>query len=92
MTKKALGLAQFNTLPEYLKFTLLHRDGVHVGKRIVEGQTVILLQLYSFYVEVYYKEYRKEIAYLISSESTELLTPYLDQINIKGFDKENSND
>ena len=57
MTKKALGLAEFDELTEDLQFELLQRDGVYVGKRKLGRQTVVLLQLYGFYVEVYYRNY-----------------------------------
>lgn len=83
MTQKLLRQQDFLQLSEPEQFELLHRDGVHVGKRIVDGQTVILLQLYAFYVEVFYKQYRKLIAHIHTSESTDILQPYLDQIHIR---------
>jgi hypothetical protein len=44
-----------------------------------------LFQLHGFYVEVFYKQYRKIIDHIITSDSTEILHPYLDQINIRDF-------
>jgi hypothetical protein len=83
MTKKALSLTEFMNLPQELQFTVLHKHGVYVGKRKVEKQTIVLFQLHGFYVEVYYKQYRKIIDHIITSESTDILQPYLDQINIR---------
>ncbi|MFL5741604.1 MAG: hypothetical protein ACJ75B_15370 [Flavisolibacter sp.] len=89
MTKKAIGLVQFNELTQEEQFDILHRDGVHVGKRKVGRQTVILFQLYGFYVEVYYKHYRKEIDHTITSSSADILQPYLEQIRVKGLKGDN---
>jgi hypothetical protein len=82
MTKKLFALSEFSKLSPEHQLQLLHCDGVHVGKRKVGRRTVVLLQLYGFYVEVHYKVYRKEIHHLITSKNTDILQPYLNQINI----------
>jgi hypothetical protein len=83
MTKKALSLTEFMDLPQELQFEVLHKHGVYVGKRKVDDQTVVLFQLHGFYVEVYYKQYRKIIDRIVTSDNTDILQPYLDQINIR---------
>jgi hypothetical protein len=83
MTKKALSLTEFMDLPQELQFEVLHKHGVYVGKRKIDKTSVVLFQLHGFYVEVYYKQYRKIIDHIITSNSTEILQPYLDQINIQ---------
>lgn len=83
MTKKALSLKEFIDLPQELQFEMLHRHGVYVGKRKINKQAVVLFQLHGFYVEVFYKQYRKTIDRLITSEDTEILQPYLEQISIR---------
>ncbi|MBO9681493.1 MAG: hypothetical protein J7502_02270 [Flavisolibacter sp.] len=83
MTKKALSLTEFMDLPQELQFEVLHKHGVYVGKRKVDQQTIVLFQLHGFYVEVYYKQYRKIIDHMITSNSTDILLPYLDQINVR---------
>ena len=88
MTKKALDLREFLALPETEQFELLRRDGVHVGKRKLADQTVILFQLYTFYIEVHYKQYRKEIEHIVTDESTDILLPYLDQIHISDLKRD----
>lgn len=92
MTKKALSLSEFMDLPQELQFEVLHKHGVYVGKRKIDKQTVVLFQLHGFYVEVFYKQYRKVIDHLITSDSTDILQPYLDQINIRDLDGEGKSD
>ena len=88
MTKKAIGPVQFNELTREEQLALLHRDGVHIGKRKLGKQTVILFQLYGFYVEVFYRQYRKIIERLVTSSSADILQPYLEQIRVKGLNKD----
>ena len=68
---------------------VLQSDGAYVGKRIVNGQTMMLFQLYGFYVEVVYKLYRQDISRLNVSGSADILVPYIDQIKIRDLDKNN---
>jgi hypothetical protein len=85
MTKKVLSLTEFKDVPQSVQFEVLHKHGVYVGKRKIDKQTVVLFQLHGFYVEVYYKQYRKVIDRLAICDSTDILLPYLDQVSIKGF-------
>lgn len=85
MTKKALSLSEFIDLPQPLQFEMLHKHGVYVGKRKINRQTIVLFQLHGFYVEVYYKQYRKTIDRLVTSADTDILQPYLEQIHIRDF-------
>lgn len=88
MTKKAVNCAEFRELPLAMQLQMLHRDGVHVGKRLVDGSNVILFQLYDFYVEVFYKEYRRDVDHLQAGTDTAILQPYLDQIRIRDLDND----
>ena len=88
MTKKALSLTEFMDLPQELQFEVLHKHGAYIGKRKADKQTIVLFQLHGFYVEVYYKQYRKIIDHIITSDSTDILQPYLDQINIRDFNND----
>lgn len=87
MTKKAIGLEDFEKLSLKQQLDMLYNDGVHIGKRIIKGQTVILYQLNDFYAEVYFAEYRKEVDKLLTSKSTDIIHPYLDQVRIRDLDK-----
>jgi hypothetical protein len=90
MTKKALSLTEFIDLPQELQFEVLHKHGVYVGKRKADKQTIVLFQLHGFYVEVYYRQYRKVIDRVVTSDSTDILQPYLDQINIRDLNNDNN--
>jgi hypothetical protein len=83
MTKKALSLTEFIDLSQQLQFEALHKHGVYVGKRKAGEQTIVLFQLHDFYVEVYYKQYRRTIDHIVTSNSTDILQPYLNQINVR---------
>lgn len=65
------------------KIDLLQAEGIYVGKQKVNYSTIMLFQLYHFYVEIQYKEYRKTIASLKVTEHTDILNAYLLQIDIR---------
>lgn len=88
MTKKVLSLEAFEELTPEEKMDVLHKDGVHVGKRTIDKQTAILHQLNDFYVEVLYKSYRREIEKISSSRDLEFAQPYLNQVNVRDLDKD----
>jgi hypothetical protein len=92
MTKRLLGLAEFNELLESQQFDLLHRDGVYVGKRKEGKQTIVLFQLYSFYIEVYYKQYRKQIDHIVTTDDANILHFYIDQVNVRGLNRNSQED
>lgn len=80
-----MTLYDFQLLPEPQQIEILYRAGVYIGKRR-EGVSVILLyQLESFYVEVYYRKYRSHIRQLHCFDSTDLLDPYLEQIDVENL-------
>ncbi len=83
MTKKALGLKEFNEVSEEQQLDLLHMHGVYVGKRKIDKRTIVLFQLYGFYVEVFYKNYRKTVDHIITSDGTDILQPYIDQVFVR---------
>ena len=89
MTKKAIGYLEFIELPLEMQLEILHMDGVYIGKRKFNGQTLILHQLYGFYVEVYYKKYRKKVDHVLTSNTAEILQPYIDQVEVRGLNKNN---
>lgn len=90
MTKKALSLAEFIELAEEHQFDILHKHGVYVGKRKDNEQTIVLFQLHGFYVEVYYKQYRKTVDRIVTSDNADILQPYLTQIDVRDLNKGDS--
>lgn len=87
MTKRALSLTEFNKLDLGAKLNTVQRQGVYVGKRVVNGQRVVLYQLYGFYIEVYYRSYRKIVDAIYTTDTVEVLHPYLDQIQVRDLDQ-----
>lgn len=78
-----MTLFDFKLLDYSEQVNLLHTEGVFVGKRKVSEYTVILFQLQTFYIEVYYTKYRKLIHHFNCGESTQMLNPYLEQIDVE---------
>ncbi|OJW82990.1 MAG: hypothetical protein BGO69_03685 [Bacteroidetes bacterium 46-16] len=87
MTKRFIELDEFKGLSLLEQLNILYKDGVHIGKRTVDGKAVILYQVNNFYAEVYYKVYRKDVAKLLLSDNVEVVQPYLDQIQVKDLDE-----
>lgn len=80
-----MTMYDFQLLPEQQQIKELYEHGVFIGKR-KEGYSIILLyQLESFYIEVFYRKYRSHIKRLHCFESTELLDPYLEQIDVENL-------
>lgn len=78
-----MTLLDFQVLTMQEQINVLYQQGVYIGKRKAEKLTVLILQLDSFYVEVFYKKYRIEITRLRCSASTKMLDPYLAQIEVE---------
>jgi len=82
---EVMTLLDFQVLTMQEQINVLYEQGVYIGKRKAERLTVILLQLDSFYIEVFYKRYRSEISRLRCSTCTSMLDPYLTQIEVEYF-------
>jgi hypothetical protein len=78
-----MTLFEFQMLEEPEQVSVLYEEGVYIGKRIVNRTVVLLYQVDSFYAELFYKSYRRYIAHIKCSESTSLLDPYLEQIDVE---------
>jgi hypothetical protein len=77
-----MNFYEFRMLNKNEQIDLLYKDGIYIGKRKEGRSTVVLYQLDSFYVKIFYKKYRCYIDRLYSFTSTILLNPYLDQVNV----------
>ena len=73
---------EFWKLPDAEQIDLLYEEGVYIDKRKVGTTTILLYQLSGFYIEVCYYKYRISIAWVRCSESTQILDPYLDKMDI----------
>lgn len=78
-----MTMFEFGLLPDNEKIDILYNQGVYIGKRRVEKLSVLLYQLETFYVEVYYKKHRRHVTRVYCFSSTTLLDPYLEQIDVE---------
>lgn len=62
---------------------LLYEQGTFIGKRKVDVQCVVLYQLEGFYVEVWYRHYRRVTERIHCFRSMALLDPYLELIDVE---------
>ena len=77
-----MNLYRFLKLDETQQTEILWYNGVQIGRRKDEEHTILLYQVESFYVEVFYNRKEKIIKKYRCFESVEQLAPYLDTIDI----------
>lgn len=82
-----MNFYQYRLLNRSKQIDLLYKDGVYIGKRKEGNSIVVLYQLDSFYVKVFYQKYRCYVSQLYCFTSTILLNPYLDQVNVDNMVK-----
>jgi hypothetical protein len=78
-----MTLYEFKLLTDNEQLNLLYEQGVYIGKRKIDNETVLLYQLDSFYVELFYIKYRCYVRRLHCFHSTVFLDPYLESIKIE---------
>jgi hypothetical protein len=61
------------------------KNGVHVASRPGFFCTIALFQVEDYYVEVFYNKKTKEVGRIKTFHGTDLLQPYLKQIDISGL-------
>jgi len=76
-----MTLYQFNMLNEFEQAEAVW-SGTHIGERQDDEHSILLYQINSFYVEVYYHQEDNAIRRMRSFSSTDQLAPYLGQIDI----------
>jgi hypothetical protein len=77
-----MNMYQFNCLDEVRQIELLWSAGVLIGSRQEGFYKILLYQIDSFYVEVFYQYFQGKMVKLKSFTDTDQLEPYLDAINI----------
>jgi hypothetical protein len=77
-----MNMYQFNCLDEVRQIELLWGAGVLIGSRQEGFYKILLYQIDSFYVEVFYQYFQGKMVKLKSFTDTDQLQPYLDAINI----------
>ena len=82
-----MTLYQFNALNQVDQHEAVWYQGAHVGERSEGEYKVVLYQLCSFYVELYYHPKLNAIHRLKCFSNTECLDTYISDINLKSLDK-----
>jgi hypothetical protein len=80
-----MTLVDFIILPIEQQIDLLYNHGVYVGKIKLNDITVLLYQMDAFYIQISYSRYRVSIDTIQCFETTEVLEPYLEQIQFEYF-------
>ena len=78
-------LFDFKLLSQREQLDLLYEQGVYIGKRRQGETTILLYQLESFYVEIFYSKYRYHVLAVRSFSSMHRLDPYLSQVNVESL-------
>ncbi len=82
-----MNFYEFRMLDKNEQIDLLYKDGIYIGK-LKEGRLVVVLyQLDSYYIKVFYQKYRCYVSRLYCFTSIVLLDPFLDQVNLHGVVK-----
>ena len=76
-----MTLAEFSVLDHRQRLNAIN-EAVCIGGRNERGQTVLLYQLNSFYIEAYHEPRKRHIIRLNGFEDLKGLTPYLQQLKI----------
>lgn len=77
-----MNMYQFNCMDEVRQIELIWSTGVLVGSRQEGSFKILLYQIASFYVEVYYQYFQGKMIKIKSFSDTNQLDPYLNSINI----------
>ena len=77
-----MNLYRFLKLDETQQTEILWYNGVQIGRRKDEEHTILLYQVESFYVEVFYNRKEKIIKKYRCFEQVDQLAPYLEAIDI----------
>ena len=82
-----MTLYQFNALDEAEQHEALWDHGVMIGDRIELEHRIILYQLFSFYVELYYHIEYNVLRRLRSFSSTEPLDAYISKFDLRSLNQ-----
>lgn len=75
-------IQHFNTLSKQDQQNNLLKDGIFLAEREDGPFRIMLYQMDSFYVEVYFFNLYNKVAFLQSFTDTDALQPYLEQLDV----------
>jgi len=74
---------EFDALAQDQKMNILWKEGNYIADRKIPNYTIVLYELFCFYVEVWYEDNNfNEIDILCAFSNTDQLEPYLEKIDI----------
>lgn len=82
MRGREIKLSDFRLLEDSVQADLVYEKGCYLGKRRAGICIILLYQVDSFYVEIFYIRYRRFIQQILCFQSTQFLDPYLEQIDV----------
>jgi hypothetical protein len=77
-----MQLKEFSALEQIAQQELVLDEGIYLSSRLFMDYTVLLFQLYGFYVELFYPKNKDKCVIIKGFEDTHELEPYLKRINI----------
>ncbi|MBC7510085.1 MAG: hypothetical protein H7320_15265 [Ferruginibacter sp.] len=78
-----MTLYQYNDLDELEQHETLWEHGVMIGERVEGEYKLILYQIFTFYIELYYHIENNVLHRLRTFSNTELLKDYINQFSLK---------
>ena len=78
-----MTVIQYNILPSFKQLALVWSKGVFIAKRFESDFLVMLYQIQSFYVEVYYSRFDNDVEKIYPFNNTDQLEPYLDKLDLE---------
>lgn len=77
-----MTLCEYNGLDQAEQFEALYNYGIHISDRADQEYCIILFQLDSFYVELYFHIEENALKKLRSFSNLDFIIPYLEQIDL----------
>ncbi|ANE52937.1 hypothetical protein [Flavisolibacter tropicus] len=77
-----MQLKEFSVLEQIAQQEMVLDDGIYLSSRLFMDYTVLLFQLNSFYVELFYPKDKDKCVIIKGFEDTHDLEPYLKRIDI----------
>ncbi|MEO6453156.1 MAG: hypothetical protein ABIN97_03745 [Ginsengibacter sp.] len=77
-----MTLCEYNYLDQTAQFETLYNHGIHISDRADTEHCIILFQLHSFYVELYFHIEHNSLKKFRSFSNMDYIKPYLEQIDL----------
>jgi hypothetical protein len=82
MNADNMTIYDYNGLNQVEQFEILYNYGVHISDRADDDYCIILFQLHSFYVELYFNIQENALKKFVCFANVDFVEPYLQQIDL----------